>query len=163
MLYIIIIFSILFESAFSNIIKSNSFLVPLFVITSLVILYPYFKNKKFNFILVCIICGLLYDITFTNSCFINTLSFGLVGGMIILCYNYISYNIYISNFVNILIIIFYRIISYLLLCIVDFVKFNEMELLKSIYNSMLVNIVYGIIIYIIADLISKIFNIRRIE
>lgn len=163
MIYVVIIFSMLFEAAFSNIIHLNTFLIPLFLLTSLVILYPYFKNKKFNFIIVCTICGLLYDITFSNSCFINTLSFGITGGIIVLCYNYISYNIWSSNFLNIVIIIFYRIISYLLLCIIDFIKFNEMDLLESIYNSLLVNIVYGIIIYIIIDLIAKIFNIKRIE
>ena len=176
MIYVIIIFSMLFESAFSNIVNLNTFLVPLFLLTSLVILYPYFKNKKINFIIVCTVCGFLYDIILTNSSFINTLSFGIVGSLIekpadpnpegsliVLCYNYINYNIYSSNFLNIIMIILYRIISYLILCIIDFIKFNEMDLLESIYNSLLVNVVYGIIIYIIIDLLSKIFNIKRIE
>lgn len=163
MIYIIIIFSFLFEAVFSNIVNTNTFLIPLFLLTSLSILYPYFKNNKFNFVIVSIICGLFYDITFTNSPFINTISFGLCSGLIILIYNYMNYNIVNSNFINIINIIFYRIISYLLLCIIDIVKFNEFRLLESIYNSLLVNVIYGIIIFVIVDLIAKIFNIKRVE
>lgn len=163
MVYIIIIFSFLFESVFSNIVNNHTFLTPLFLITSLSILYPYFKNKKFNFVIVSIICGLLYDISFTGSPFIDTIVFGLCSGLIILIYNYVNYNIFSSNFINVIIIIFYRIVSYLLLCIIDFIKFNEISLLEGIYNSLLVNIVYGFIMFIIIDLIAKIFNVKRVE
>ena len=163
MIYVIVIFSLIFESVFSNIVNNHTFLTPLFLITSFSILYPYFKNEKFNFVIVTIICGLIYDISFTDSPFINTISFGLCSGLIMLIYNYINYNIFSSNFINVIIIIFYRIISYLLLCIVDFIKFNETSLLQGIYNSLLVNIVYGVIIFIIVDLIAKIFNLKRVE
>ena len=163
MIYLIIIFSFLFESLFSNVVNINTFLTPLFLLTSLSILFSYFKNKKTNFFIVSIICGFFYDIVFTNSLFINTISFGICSGLIILIYNYVSYNLISSNFINIIIIIFYRIISYFLLCIIDLIKFNESNLLEGIYNSLLVNIVYGIIIYLIMDVLSKIFNIKRVE
>lgn len=163
MIYIIILFSFIFESVFSNIVNSYSFLTPLFLLTSLGILYPYFKNKRINFFIVCIICGLFYDIVFTDSPFINTISFGLCSGLIILIYNYVNYNIFSSNIINIIFIIFYRVISFLLLCIIDFINFNELILLEGIYNSLLINIIYGIILFIIMDLLSKIFNIKRVE
>jgi len=132
MIYIIIIFSFLFESAFSNIVNSHTFLTPLFLITSFSILYPYFKNNNFKFIIISIICGLFYDISLTNSTFINTISFGFASGLIIILYNYMNYNIFNSNFINIIIIIFYRIVSYFLLCIIDVIKFNEISLFKEI-------------------------------
>lgn len=163
MIYVILIFSFLFESAFSNIVFNYSVLTPLFLLTSFSILYPYFKKRNFNFILVCIICGLIYDVVFTNSPFINTISFGISGGLIILGYNYITYNIINSNLLNIVSIIVYRIISFFLLCIIDYIKFNEFNLLEGIYNSLLVNIIYGIIIFIITSLVAKIFNIKRVE
>ncbi len=163
MIYGILIFSFLFESAFSNIISNYSLLTPLFLITSLVILYPYFKNKNLNYIIVCVICGLFYDIAFCDSIFINTLSFGLSGGLIILGYNYVNYNLYSSNFLNLITLIFYRIVSYILLCIVDYVHFNEMYLIESIYTSIIVNLIYGIFIYLIIFLIAKKFDIKRVE
>lgn len=163
MIYIILIISFLLESSFSNITNINSLFTPLFLLTSLVLLYPYFKKSNSNFIIVCVICGLIYDISFSDSVFINTLSFGLSGGLIILGYNYVNYNIYSSNFINLMVIIFYRIVSYILLCIVDYIHFNEMSMIEGIYNSIIVNIIYGILIYIIIDLIAKIFNIKRVE
>lgn len=163
MIYAIIIFSFLFESTFSNIVSSNSILTPLFLLTSLSILYPYFKNNKINFFIVCCICGLFYDIVFTDSIFINTISFGICSGIILIGYNFVNYNICSCNFINIINIVFYRIISYLLLCIVDFISFKESLLLEGIYNSLIVNLIYGILLFIIVDLLSKIFNIKRIE
>jgi len=163
MIYFILIFSYLFETAFSNVVPINTIFTPLFLLTSLTILYPYFKNKKINFIIVCIICGLFYDITLTNSSFINTLSFSICGGLIILGYNYINYNIYSSNFFNMIVLIIYRIISYLLLCIVDFIKFNEMTLLEGIYNSLISNIAYGIFIYLLIDILAKMFSLKKVE
>ena len=141
MIYGLIIFSFLFESIVTNIVHINTLLTPLFLITSLVILYPYFKNKT-NFIISCIVCGFFYDIAFTDSTFINTISFGISGCFIILCYNYFKYSIYSSNFINIISIIVYRIISYVLLVIVDYLNFNMTSLLEGIYNSILINIIY---------------------
>lgn len=163
MIYIILIFSFLFETMFTNIVTIDSFLIPLFLLTSLSILYPYFKKNKLTFFIASVICGFFYDIMVTNSPFINTISFGICSAFIILGYNYMNYNIVNSNFINIIVICIYRIVSYLLLCIIDFVKFNEMSLLEGIYNSLLVNVVYGIIIFIIVSLIAKIFNIKRVE
>lgn len=163
MIYCILIFSFLFEAAFSNLISNSSILTPLFLITSLVILYPYFKNKNANFVIVCIVLGLFYDIIFGNTTFINTLSFGILSGITILGYNYINYNIYSSNLLNIIVLVLYRIISYLLLCIVDYISFNENILLEGIYNSILVNLIYGILLYLITIWLSKIFNIKRVE
>lgn len=160
MIYILLIFSFLFESVITNIVNINSFLISLFLLTSLVILYPYFKDKII-FVIVCVICGFFYDVAFSDSVFINTISFGICSGLIMIGYNYMKYNIYTSNFINIVNIVFYRLISYLLLVIVDVVSFNGFSLLKGIYNSILINIVYGIIIYLILNLLSKIFNIKR--
>lgn len=163
MIYIILIFSFLFEAAFSNIVNIYSFLTPLFLLTTLTILFPYFKNNKFNFILISTLFGLFYDISFTGTPFINTISFAISSGFIILGYSYMNYNIVNCNFLNIITICIYRVISYLLLCIIDYIKFDEIYLLEGIYNSLVVNVIYGIIIFIIVNLIAKIFNIKRVE
>lgn len=162
MIYVVLIFSFLFECAFTNIVNINSLLIPLFLLTSFTVLYPYFKKERYNFIIVCSILGLIYDILFFNSVFINTISFFLCSIFIIIGYNYLNYNICNSNIINLIIICIYRIISYFLLYIIDYISFNWNILLKGIYSSLIVNIIYGIIIYIIVDLISKILKIKRI-
>lgn len=163
MISLILVFSFLFEAAFTNLININSFLTPLFVITSLILLYPYFKNKNINYIIVCLILGLFYDIAFADSIFVNTLSFGIIGFIVLLCYNYVKYNIYTSNIINIIILISYRIISYLILTSVNYITFNDKIFFEGIYNSLIINIIYGIIMYFIIDVIAKIFNKKRVE
>ena len=161
MKYLVLVISLLLEAIFSNIVSLNSLLIPLFLITSLVIIYPYFCKKNINFFLVCLVSGFLYDLIFADSLFINTLSFSFIGIIIILGYSYVNYSIYSSNILNIIIIILYRIISYLLLCIIGYTTFNENILLSGISSSLILNVIYGLILYLVIDMISKIFVIKR--
>lgn len=163
MVCFILIFSFLLESAFTNIVNINSFVIPLFTITSLVIIYPYFRNKNINYIIVSLILGLFYDISFADSIFVNTICFGILSSMIIICYNYVKYNIYTSSIINIIILISYRIISYVILLSVNYIPFNNEILFRGIYNSLSINIIYAIVLYIIVDLLSKLFNKKRVE
>ena len=161
MKYLVLVISLLLEAIFSNIVSLNSLFIPLFLITSLVIIYPYFCKKNINFFLVCLVSGFLYDLIFADSLFINTLSFSFAGIIIILGYSYVNYSIYSSNILNIIVIILYRIISYLLLCIIGYTTFNENILLSGVSSSLILNIIYGLILYLVIDMISKIFVIKR--
>ena len=80
-----------------------------------------------------------------------------------LWYNFINYNVFSSNFFNIIVIIFYRIITYLLLCIIDYISFNEILLIEGIYNSIIINIIYGIFIYMLMDVLAKMFGLKKIS
>ena len=154
MICFIIIISFILESITSNIVKTNSLFIPLFVITSLNVLYPYFKLKN-NFIICFIICGILYDIIFSDSIFINTISFGACSIVLILYYNYFKYSLFNSILGTIIIIILYRLLSYGLLLIIDFLSFNLFNMLSGIYTSILLNIIYSIILYLICKLLPK--------
>lgn len=163
MISIILIVSLLLESAFSNLLPINSIFIPLFVVTSFTILYPYFKKNKFNFIIVCMIMGLMYDIVFSNSLFVNVIAFSLVGIILMICYNYVKYNIYTANIINLIILISYRIITYIILLSINYIAFNNKVFLSGIYSSILMNIIYGIVLFYIADVLSRIFNRTRVE
>lgn len=163
MIPIVLIFSFLFEAIFTKLVNTNSLLIPLFTLTSLVMLYPYFNKKNINYILVCLIVGLFYDIAFADSIFVNTVSFGLVGALTMLCYNYIKYNIYSSNIVNLIMLITYRIISYVILLSINYIIFNNNVFFRGISKSLLANIIYGIFLYLIIEIIAKKFNKKRVE
>ena len=162
MIPIVIVLSFFLEIVFSNIVSLSSLFIPLFLIVSLVLMYPYFKSKMY-FIIVCAICGLIYDLGFVNTAFINTLCFTFVGLMIMFLHSYINYNLVSTNIVNVIIIIFYRVISYLLLCLTAYTSFHITTLLRGIYTSLIINIIYGIILYLLLELISKKFNIKKNE
>lgn len=162
MIPIVIVLSFFFEIMFSNIVTFSSLFIPLFLIVSLVLMYPYFKSKLY-FIIVCAICGLIYDLGFLNTAFINTLCFTATGLMIMLIHSYMNYNLVSTNIVNIIIIVFYRIISYLLLCLTAYTNFHITTLFRGIYSSLIINIMYGIIVYLLLNLICKRFNIKKNE
>lgn len=143
MIYLFLFISLLLESIFSNIVGINSILIPLFLISALVFIYP-----KKNYLSICIICGLLYDMCFYNSLFINTISFLLIG---LLLKKISKYNIYLRL---IIVIIFYRFITYFLLILIAYSKFNIYVLFKSMYSSIIINIIYILFIKVC-------YNIKR--
>ena len=159
----LLIFSFLFEAIFTNLINTNSILIPLFTLTSLILVYPYFRKKDFNYILVCLTVGLFYDIVFSDSVFVNTICFGILGLVNMTCYKFVKYNIYTSNIINLILLITYRIISYIILLSINYITFNNYIFFKGIYSSVLINILYGIILYIIIEFLARIFNKKRVE
>ena len=163
MICLFLIISFLLEGMFTNFISTNSVLIPLFTLTSLVVIYPYFNKKNINYIIICLIMGVLYDVVFINSLFINTICFSIMGGLTILCYSFVKYNIYTSNIINILILIAYRIITYIMLLSINYITFNSSILFKGIYSSILINVLYAIMSYFILEIIAKIFNKNRVE
>ncbi len=149
MAYVVILISLFLELALSNVLPN--ILTPLLLLTSITFVYPLFKKNNTNYFIVCIISGLLYDIII-NSTFINTITFGICSGIVIFIYNYLKYNILNSSIINIIVIIFYRTISYLLLFILDYTNFNIFVLTEGIYNSLIINVIYGILLYFIINL-----------
>ncbi len=159
---ILIIISFILEGIFTNLISINSLLLPLFTITSFVFTYIYFnKEKKYTFIIISFIIGILYDIAYTNSLFINTFTFLICSLLIILINRYIKDSFISRMIINILIIISFKFISYLLLFIFGFINFNYNILIKGIYSSLILNIIYGLFLYFICDKIDNKLNRRK--
>ena len=154
MIFIITI-SFFLEGIISNLINANSYLLPLFTITSLVITYPLFnKEKKSLIIITSFIVGIMYDIAYTNSLFINTFTFILCSLLIILLYMYIPDNLVGKTSINLFLIVSFKFISYLLLFIFGFINFNQHILIKGILSSLILNIIYGLLLYYICEKIT---------
>lgn len=163
MIYIIIITSFLLEGITTNLISMNSLLIPVFTITSFVITYPYFnKEKKYLFLLTSLSVGICYDIVYTNSLFINTFSFIICSLIIILIHNFLSHRVYNVMLINIFILILFRICTYFLLTTFsNNMSFNKELLFKGIYSSLILNIIYGLILYFVCDKLAKKLNIIK--
>lgn len=162
MIALTLVLSFLLEIIFSNIVSSTGIFVPLFFIVSLVIVYPYFKSKLY-FIITCLICGIVYDLGFFNTTFINTICFTLSGLFIMNLHSYINYNLVSTLIVNTIILIINRILSYLFLCLIAYNKFHILTLFRGIYSSLLINIIYGVILFITLEFISRKFNVKKNE
>lgn len=138
-------------------VSKNSLLIPLFLNMLLIVLYPHFIKKN-KLIILGFILGLVFDITYTQTLFVNSILLVISSLIIILVYKYVSINTFNSIILSLIVIIVYRLLSYVIYIYLYNVNFNIGILLKSIYSSILINVMY---IIICTNIIKKISNKKR--
>lgn len=144
---IISFLSLVLEGIISMLIGANSLLIPLFSIISLVVIFPFMLNEKVKFLIYSVILGLIYDLVYTQTLFLNTIVFFLIALIIILFFKYLPINLVNSIVVTTILISLYRIIIYGIICLANLLDFNSRELFKSIYSSLIINYIYIFILY----------------
>lgn len=161
MIAIVLIISFLLDSIVSNLVSINGLFLPLFTVMSLIIIYPYFNNKRNKFYLACFITGVCYDLIYTNTIVVHGFLFLLLG-FIITRMNLILANNYINVIImGLILIIIYRLVTYGLILITANASFDFFNLFKSIYSSLILNLFFVSLAYIITDKISYKFKIHK--
>jgi len=148
---------------FLNSFLNNSIFVPLLVVTSLILIQPYFKKNKSRYYVYCFFIGFVYDLVYTGFYFMDASLFLIIGVVV----NYINEN-YSNNILILLLeilmlIVLYRFMSFVFLVINGVIGFSFYNLFRSIYSSLITNVLYGFILYIFLYLLSKHFKIKRIN
>lgn len=131
----------------------NSVFIPLFTLVSLIIIYPYFKNNNIRYYKYIAIIGFLYDVTYCNTILFNTFIFPMIGFVIALSFYLLANNIIINVIVAIITITLYRTVTFIFYYL--FYNINSEKYLSSIYNSLILNIIYCVILYLISSNYSK--------
>lgn len=161
MVIIVLIISFLLDSIISNLVSINGLFLPLFTVMSLIIIYPYFNNKRNKFYLACFITGVCYDLIYTNTIVIHGFLFVLLG-FIITRMNLVLANNYINVVImGLVLIIVYRLLTYGLILITANASFDFFNLFRSIYSSLIANVIFVSLAYIITDKISYKFKIHK--
>lgn len=161
MISFIVILSFYLEGILSKLI-SIKFLVPEFTIISLIIIYPFLHNDYKLYYKICFITGLLYDIAYTDTLFLNAFCFLILGYIIKKINIVLTNNIFNISLISIIIITINRLLIYLVLIFINYINPNFNILLFSIVNSLLINIIYAIILFKITDIISNKKGIYKI-
>lgn len=151
----ILIISFLLDGIISNM-YNNSYFIPLFSLMSLLLIL----NKNDNYYGYAILLGLLYDISYTDTLFLNCLIFLLITYLIKKIEYYLSYNIFNQILISILIILIYRILTYFILTIIGYLSFDLLNLGITIIKSLPLNIFYVCLIYYLRYLKKHIFKVR---
>lgn len=160
MKYVFIIISFFLDGFISNYISINGIFYPLFTLMSLIIMYPYYSDNnifyKFTFFV-----GAVYDLIYTDTFIFYAFIFLIVALVIaklsvLLADNYLSIMI-----ITLISIILFRTISYILIVISGNIRFSFDILFKSIYSSLLLNIIYVVILNIVVTFTSKKLGIRK--
>lgn len=161
MVILVLIISFILDSIISNLVSINGLFLPLFTVMSLIIIYPYFNNKKNKFYLSCFIIGVCYDLIYTNTIVIHGFLFLLLG-FIITRMNLVLANNYINVIImGLILIIIYRTLTYGLIIITANASFDFFNLFRSVYSSLIANVIFVSLAYIITDKISYKFKIHK--
>ena len=147
---LIIILSFLLDNTISLFINQSSIFFPMFTLISLIIIFSY-KLKEYRFFILSSVIGLIYDAIFTDTLFLNASLFLISSLGIYIIFKKINYNLFNVVLVSLLLIIFYRIITYFLFILSFSLSFDILALLKGIYSSLIINVLYIILLYFIRN------------
>ena len=150
---IIVVISFFLDGILSNFLPymmgDLSLFTPYFTLISLVIIYPFFKKKDKDYYILVGIAGFLYDLFYTNLLFTHAIFFLLIGLIVSFIYKKMELNLLTNLFLTILVIVIYQTIFSLSLFIFNVVPVSIESTLYLIYNSLILNIIYGEILYLI--------------
>ena len=158
---VIVIISFILDGVLTNFLPYGvgnlSLFTPLTTLVSIVVIYQlfYHNHNHKKYYIICSVVGFLYDLFYTNLLFFHTLLFLLIGYITTILYKQLG-----ESYIRILINLFITIVVYELatsLCIIIFnlVPISIGRIAYKISHSLLFNLIYGEIIYIIIKLIPK--------
>lgn len=132
-----------------------SLFTPLLTITSLVLIYPFYRKQENNYYITLFITGIIYDLFYTNLLFFHAVIFLILGVIIKWIYkNYEMTPIRIIIYISI-IIICYEFLEGFILYIFQIVPVSIEKILYKIKHSLIINLVWGEVIYGILSIYIK--------
>jgi len=163
---IVLIFSFLFQGFISNYINytltSPSWFSTIYILITLVILFPYFDNSK-NYLKLLIIFGLLMDIVYTNTFILNVVVFLIIYFLCKLINFFLPHNIVTINLLNIISVVIYHILIFVILMIIGYDKYPLGLLFIIIKRSVPMTIIYGTVMYFIISKTLNYLNIKTLK
>ncbi len=162
MIYVITGLSFFLQNIFSLYLNYSPFF-NLFVICTLVFIYPLFQNNNHNYWRYCLIVGLFYDVILTNSLFFNTIIFVILGMIVSKINVYFVNNMYSTIFMTMFIIFSYLAITYSILVIAGQLEFEILQFLGKFYDTILLNIVYSGLFFMIVEKLSQKYRILKMN
>ena len=156
---IIVLISIILDGVLTNFLPylytNLSIFTPLLTLVSIFMIYPFFKKKEKNYFIIIFVIGIIYDLLYTNMLFFNGVLFILIG--LLIKYIYKTYEITPVRLILYIAIIIssYESLTGIILLIYNVVPVTFYKVFYKIINSLLLNIIYGELIYLIIHLIPK--------
>ncbi len=159
---IILIVSFFLDGILSNflpyMVGDLSLFTPMLTIVSFVIIYPFFVKNKKAYYLSALIVGLCYDFMYTNLLFYNAILFLIVALLITLLYKYIQPTWFTILFFVFLVIVGYECLNAFIILIFQLVPMTFGRLIYKISHSLILNLCYGEVLYLIVLLLPKRFK-----
>lgn len=162
MFFLIIFISFILDFLF-NFVFFDSIFLPLIVFVSLIFLEPYFIKDKYKYYLCSFLVGFFYDLVYTGYYFMNAGLFLIVAILVVFINRLTPNNFVVSFLETVLLIIFYRFLSFIFLVLNGVVFFDFKIFFECVYSSLILNVLYGSFLYLFLCFISKKFKLKRID
>ncbi len=143
MIYLILLISFFLDGIVSFVFNNNILFNSLFSLMSLIIVFKYYKRREdLKYLINVSIVGLLMDIIYTDTLFLNAGIYLIVGIVVIKYYKFFTYNLLNSVILSFIVIILYRLLNFLVLSNIGEISVDFYKLIESIYSSLLLNLIY---------------------
>ena len=156
---IILLISIVLDGILSNflpfLVNDLSLFTPMLTVIAIFMIYPFFRKKEKNYFITIFIVGMIYDLLYTNLVFFNGVLFLIIGFISLEIYKNFEISYLKLIIYSILIISAYEILTGIILLVFNMVPVTLYKVLYKITHSLILNIIYGELIYLIINLIPK--------
>lgn len=157
--YIIETISLLLDGILTNYLpflgNDLSLFTPLLSVISIFLIYPFFRKEEKKYLMNIFIYGLIYDLFYTNLLFWNATIFLIIGLLTIFIYK--NYEIsFLKIIIPIIVIITsYELLNASIIWIFHLVPITFTKVIYKITHTLLLNIIYAEIIYLLLKIIPK--------
>ena len=157
--YIIETISLLLDGILTNYLpflgNDLSLFTPLLSVISIFLIYPFFRKEEKKYLINIFIYGLIYDLFYTNLLFWNATIFLIIGLLTIFIYK--NYEIsFLKIIIPIIVIITsYELLNASIIWIFHLVPITFTKVIYKITHTLLLNIIYAEIIYLLLKIIPK--------
>ena len=156
---IMLIVSLLLDGILSNylpfLVNDLSLFTPLLTLVSIFIIYPFFKKKEIPYFIIVFVTGMIYDLFYTNLLFFNAVLFLSISLITIYIYKNLEVNSTKLIIYLIIIVAAYESLTGIILFIYNVVPVTIPKVLYKITHSLILNIIYGELLYGIIKVLPK--------
>ncbi len=155
--YLIIIISLILDGILTNFLPiiDLSYFTPLLTLTSVFIVYPFYQKDETKYYITTFIVGIIYDLLYTNLLFFNGIIFVFIALLTKLIYKNLNVSLLKNILYIIVLIIIYESSTVFIYYLFNLVPVTLSKLVYKITHSLLLNILYGELIYLILKIIPK--------
>lgn len=124
-----------------------SIFTSLFVPITIYLIYPFYKNQELRYYIESFIIGIIYDLIFTNLLFFDGVIFLIISLVSVKIYKNFMVDKYKNIMYVFLIIILYEFLVASIFLIFNLVPISFYDFIYKISHTLLINVVYGFLLY----------------
>jgi len=124
-----------------------SIFTSLFVPITIYLIYPFYKNQELRYYIESFIIGIIYDLIFTNLLFFDGVIFLIISLVSVKIYKNFMVDKYKNIMYVFLIIILYEFLVASIFLIFNLVPISFYDFIYKILHTLLINVVYGFLLY----------------